>query len=192
MSAVSRLALTADTFFAWEAEQEVRHEFYYGEVFVMAGGEPVHALLAARVTRQLGNHLDGTPCEPYSSDIAVELDAVGHFCYPDVAVVCGPLRRSAHGPAATNPTLVVEVLSPGTAARDLGGTRDAYRRLPSVQEIVYVDTERPLAYALRRDGDRWVIVDADADGRLVLESVGATLDVPALFAGADLDGGAAV
>ncbi len=191
MSAVPRLALTADTFFAWEAEQEVRHEFYYGEVFAMAGGQPVHALLAARIIGQFHGRLSGS-CDAYSSDLAVELDAAGHFCYPDVTVVCGPLRRSTHGPAATNPTLVVEVLSPGTAAWDLGGKRDAYRRLPSVQEIVYVDTERPLAYALRRDGDRWVIVDADADGRLALESVGATLDVPALFAGADLDGGAAV
>lgn len=185
-SAASRLALTADTFFAWEAEQDVRHEFYYGEIFAMAGGQPVHALLAARVIRQLGNRLDGTPCEPYSSDLAVELDAAGHYGYPDVTVVCGEIAVSRHGPAVTNPTLVVEVLSPGTAAWDLGGKADAYRRLPSLQEVVFVATDRPHAHALRRDGDHWRLVDPEG-GRLPLGSLDGALDLDALYDGVSLD-----
>lgn len=177
--------LTPETFFAWEAEQPVRHEFYYGEVFAMAGGQPVHALLAARVIGQLHGRLrDG--CHAFSSDLAVELDAAGHFCYPDVTVVCGEMQLSRHGPAAVNPALVVEVLSPSTAAWDLGGKADAYRHLPSLHEIVFVATDRPHAHTLRRDGDHWVVVDPEAS-RLPLDSVGAVLDLAALFDGAPLD-----
>ncbi len=184
MSALPRPALAPDAFFAWEAEQTEKHEYHYGEVFSMAGGTPEHALIGMNAGAQLVAQLAGGPCRVFSSDLAVELDAAGRFCYPDVTVVCGPLVRSVHGPAAVNPALVVEVLSPATAAYDRGGKAEAYRRLPSVQAIVFVETERVHAEAFVREGQRWLVAEPDADGRLALGV--ATLDVPALFDGLDL------
>lgn len=187
MPVATRSPLTPSEFFAWEAEQLDKHEFFYGEVFSMAGGTPEHALIIANVLIQLGGGLRGGPCRVYASELAVEIDAAGHFSYPDATVVCGPVGRSEHGPAVTNPTVVVEVLSPSTAAWDRGGKLERYRRIPSLQAVVFVETDRVHADAVVRDGDRWMILDPDADGRLVLDAVGVSLDVAALYEGAELD-----
>lgn len=186
MSALPRPTLSPEAFFAWEAEQTEKHECHYGELFSMAGGSPEHALIGLNAGAQLVAHLAGGPCRVFSSDLAVELDAAGRFCYPDVTVVCGTLVRSIHGPAATNPTLVTEVLSRATAAYARGSTAEAYRRLPSVQAIVFVETERAHADAFVREGERWIVAEPDADGHLALGV--ATLDVPALYDGLDLSG----
>ena len=36
------LLMTAVEYFAWEAEQTERHDYYQGEVFAMAGGSDAH------------------------------------------------------------------------------------------------------------------------------------------------------
>ncbi len=187
MPVVSSSPLTPSEFFAWEAGQLDKHEFFYGEVFSMAGGTPEHSLLTTRAVIQIGNQLAGGPCEPFNSDLAVEVDAKGHYCYPDLTVVCGAVERSEHGPAVTNPTVVVEVLSPSTAAWDRGGKLERYRRIPSLQAVVFAETDRVHADAVVRDGDRWMIQDADADGQLALDAINVTLDVAALYEGVDLD-----
>lgn len=193
MSAAVKPQFSAAEFFAWEAEQLEKHEFYYGEVFSVAGGTPEHALLGANALVELGSQLLGGPCRAFSSDLAVELDPDGRFCYPDATIVCGTVERSEHGPAAVNPTVVIEVLSKSPAAYDRGDKADSYRRLPSVQAIVFIESTRVAMSALVRDGDRWMAQDTDADGRLALDclprptgAVGAALSIEAVYDGLDL------
>ncbi|MDT0630201.1 Uma2 family endonuclease [Rubrivirga sp. S365] len=186
MSTVVRPALSASEFFEWEAGQLDKHEFYHGEVFSMAGGTPEHARLAIRAAFQLERALAGGPCQTFSSDLAVELEPGGHYCYPDLTVVCGPVERSEHGPAATNPTVVVEVLSPSTARWDRGGKAEVYRRVPSLQAIVFVATDRQSVEGLARDGERWVLIEPDADRQFLLDALGVSLDVEALYDGMGL------
>lgn len=186
MPTAVRSNLSAADFFAWEAEQLDKHEFYHGEVFSMAGGTPEHARLAIRAAVQIERALAGGPCQTFSSDLAVELDPNGHYCYPDLTVICGPAERSEHGPAVTNPTVVVEVLSPSTAAWDRGGKAEAYRRVPSLQAVVFVATDRQRVEGFARDGGRWVLIEPDADGRLDLPAIGAALDAAELYEGMGL------
>ncbi|MEM1118574.1 MAG: Uma2 family endonuclease [Bacteroidota bacterium] len=186
MPTAVRTSLTASEFFAWEAEQLDKHEFYHGEVFSMAGGTPEHALIGANAVANLAGRLRGGPCRVFSSDLAVELEPGGHYAYPDVTVVCGPVERSEQGPAVTNPTVVVEVLSPSTAGWDRGGKAEAYRRIPSLQAIVFVATDRRQVEALAREGGRWVLVEPTDAGVLPLDAIEAGLDVGALYEGVDL------
>jgi len=58
---VSRL--TADENLRIERDAEQRHEYLDGELVAMAGGSRAHNLLATRVARLLGNHLEGSPCQ---------------------------------------------------------------------------------------------------------------------------------
>lgn len=190
MSTAVRSDLTAADFFAWEAEQLDKHEFVHGEVFSMAGGTPEHALIGANVLGSLYGQLAGGPCRVFSSDLAVELEPGGHYAYPDLTIVCGPLERVAHGPAVANPTVVVEVLSRSTASYDRGGKAEAYRRVASLQAVVFVESERRHLEAMVREGDRWLIAEADATGGLALEAIGAVLQTDAVYAGLDLPAGA--
>ena len=152
----------------------------------MAGGTPEHALLGARMLIQIGGQLAGGPCQPFTSDLAVELEAGGYYCYPDLTVVCGPVERSEHGPAATNPTVVVEGLSPSTFRWDRGGRAEAYRRVPSLQAVVFVATDRQSVEGFARDGERWVLIEPDADRRFRLDALGVSVDVGALYDGMGL------
>jgi Uma2 family endonuclease len=55
-----------------------------------------------------------------------------------------------------DPFLVVEILSPSTAAFDQRSKAADYRRIPSVQEILLIDSEHLFAEVLRRRGDDWI------------------------------------
>jgi len=58
-----------------------------------------------------------------------------------------------------SPVLVVEVISPDTAHKDLTRNRRLYLRVPTISEYWMLDTrddlDRPSLIALRRDGTRW-------------------------------------
>ena len=76
-----------------EEGSPVRHEFYQGEIYAMAGDTPEHAAMAARITMLLGQQLGASRCRVYSSDLRVRILATGLATYPDVSVVCGPSER---------------------------------------------------------------------------------------------------
>ena len=81
------------------------------------------------------------------------------------------------------PVLVVEVLSPSTAAYDRGAKFGHYRRLPSLREFALVDAEARTAdvYRLGDDG-LWVLHPSARGEAVALASVGLTLDAERLYA----------
>src|SRR5260370_26475960 len=108
--------------------------------------------LCARLGYVLGNAfhaLEESPCRVYS-DIRTKLGE-RRYLYPDVVVACGEQK----GTTITNPTLVVEVVSPRTEQRDHGVKLDAYRASPSVQECMLVAGEYPAIEVYRREGGLW-------------------------------------
>ena len=64
-----RQTMSAQDFLAWEAGQAQRHEFIGGEVFAMAGAEDRHVTVALNLAMALRQHLAGTPCRTYMSDM---------------------------------------------------------------------------------------------------------------------------
>ncbi|MEM6783825.1 MAG: Uma2 family endonuclease [Bacteroidota bacterium] len=186
-----RLLFTAADYFAWEVEQVERHEYYHGEVFAMSGGTARHALLGARILRQLGNALDGTPREVYSSDLRVEVDAGAHYVYPDATVVCGPPQFATDTETTlTNPTLVVEVLSDSTEAYDRGAKFRAYRSIESLRAYVIVEQSSAAVEVFQRGDDgTWALTDATPERPMLpIDTLGITLDVNALYDGVTFPG----
>ncbi len=87
----------------------------------MAGGNPAHALVAANVIAALGRALNGKPCFVFTSDLRVCVHWDRLITYPDVTVVCGqPEYLDEKRDTITNPTVLVEVLSPSTMNFDRG------------------------------------------------------------------------
>lgn len=130
-----------------------------GIIFMMAGGTPEHALLAARIIRGLGNALDGSGCEPAGSDLPLRA-ADQTLRFPDVSVYCGAVLPPDH-PARKDPLVVIEVLSASTAEHDQTVKLTEYRKLAGVWEIMFVDPTTGAVRVVRRtdDGgwsDRWL------------------------------------
>jgi Uma2 family endonuclease len=188
--------MTPQEFDAWEDEQPVRHEYYYGEIFAldadpsepeaMAGGSVAHSLITSNASFALKSALRGGPCRVFSPDLRVARDAAGHYGYPDVTVVCGAVAILPGTQIVTNPTLVVEVLSPSTEVWDRGGKLDAYRRMPTVQTVVLVGSTGRSVEVFTRDGDGWRLATPGAEGRVALGAVAATLSLDDLYDGVDL------
>ena len=85
-----------------ECDGEIRHEYLNGEPVAMAGGSRAHNLLATRVARLFGNHLEGGPCRVYQSDMKVRIESANRFYYPDVMVCCGPVEAGPSGAASSS------------------------------------------------------------------------------------------
>jgi Uma2 family endonuclease len=171
-------------YLAAEATSTVRHEYLRGEIYAMAGGTPSHALLAMAIGSDLRVALAGRPCGVFSSDLRVRIQATDLSTYPDVTVVCGKLEHANEDPhAATNPVLLVEVLSDSTEAYDRGEKFAHYRRLPSLREYVLVSQREPRLEAYYKNADgAWTLAEAGAGQVLELRSLeGVRLDVDALY-----------
>jgi Uma2 family endonuclease len=85
----------------------------------------------------------------------------------------GDLQRSEidHN-AATNPVLIVEVLSDSTEAYDRGQKFAHYRRLPSLREYLLVSQREPRLESYRRTAaGEWVLSEAGAGQKLTLSSL---------------------
>ncbi|MFO7562460.1 MAG: Uma2 family endonuclease [Enhygromyxa sp.] len=167
-----------------EHKELQKHEWIDGEVFAMAGGTLEHARLQAAIARLLGNALQGRPCVVLSSDARVRSRATNIATYTDVTVVCGKLETdSEDSDAATNPTVIVEVLSPSTEAYDRGTKADHYRQIPSLREYVLVSQDAARIEVFRRaEGGNWIFSVARAGDSLTLESISCSIAVDEVYA----------
>jgi Uma2 family endonuclease len=177
--------MTAQEFLAWEATQQERHEFVDGEVFAMTGARDSHVTVAGNLFVALHQCLAGTPCRAFISDMKLAAADESSFFYPDVFVTCSETDRK-DPLVKREPTLIVEVLSPGTAAYDLGAKFAHYRRIASLREIVFIDLDARRTDAYRKDADgRWVLDSFDRGADVLLASVDLTITATALFAEVD-------
>jgi Uma2 family endonuclease len=177
--------MTAEEFLAWEAGQAERHDFVDGEVFAMAGAEDRHVTATGNLYIALRQHLSGTPCRTYMADMKVAAADDHSFFYPDVVVTCSPADRQSPL-IKREPTLIAEVLSPSTAAYDLGAKFTHYRQIPTLREIAFIDLDARRADVYRKGGDGlWVLHPFDAGADVRLASVDLTITAAALFAEVD-------
>lgn len=173
---------SAEDYLAWEADQKQRHEFLDGEVFAMAGAEDRHVTVAMNAAFALRQHLSGSPCRTYMSDMRLHVSAVNSYFYPDVLVTCSA-RDQASALVKTEPKLIIEVLSPSTAGYDRGVKFNAYRHLDSLQEyaLIDIDTRNTDVYRKGSDGF-WVLHPFERDATVTLASVALQITAAQLFA----------
>jgi len=164
-------------------------ELIDGAIYAMGRGTPWHAVMTSAVVGTLRSQLR-RPCRAASESIAVGIDEDdATYVHPDVTVLCGPLDRHPDEPTVVmNARAVFEVLSKGTAVRDLNVKLPKYKLIPSIDTIVYVDHTQRLVTAWLRTADGWEQIER-RDGELLLRTLEVTLDVTALYDEAAEDGG---
>jgi Uma2 family endonuclease len=174
--------MTVEEFLDWAMLQPGgRYELMDGEVVAMAPERAAHAKLKARIWRALDDQIRerGLPCEAYPDGMTVKIDE--HTSYePDALVHCGdPLPdETVIVPA---PVIVVEVLSPRTASRDVGAKLADYFRVPSIRHFLIARTDRPTIIHHRRGEGEEIITRIVTGGALTLDPPGLTLDLERLY-----------
>jgi Uma2 family endonuclease len=136
--------LTYAEYLELEERTGTRHEFLRGRVWAMSGGTPRHSALKVNLVSLLREALRGKPCRPYDSDLKLRTPGSvpdsGLSTYADAAVICGPILPDAADPhAATNPTLLAEVLSKSTEAWDRGDKWEHYQTISTLRHYLLVD-----------------------------------------------------
>lgn len=164
-----------------------KHEYLGGAVHSMAGGSNRHNTIALNALLSLGNQLRGKSCRPFNSDTKVRIDLPDHtrFYYPDAMVVCTPNAESDH--YQERPVVLVEVLSDATRRTDLGEKRDAYRMLPSLKALLFVESGTPSILVNRRKADGGFAEERydGPDAIVPLPEIEATLALADLYASLD-------
>lgn len=169
--------LSTEEYLDGERHSDIRHEFIGGQTYAMVGASNYHNLIATTLIRLLGNHLTGSPCRVFTGDMKVRVGE--DFYYPDLMVCC-------HLPPGlyyyvTEPLVVVEILSPGTEARDRVEKRLAYQRLPSLDEYVLIAQDKVQGEVYRRIEDGWELERFGERDTLRLESLDLTLPLTEIY-----------
>jgi Uma2 family endonuclease len=177
--------MTLTEFLAWEEHQTGRHEFLGGETFAMAGGTARHNRVILNLASRIADHLEGTQCQVFAQNIKLQIaDGV---LYPDIMVTCGK-GEAGDEQVVTAPTLIVEVLSPGTRGYDQCDKFAFYRTLASLREYVLIDpTKRQVEVFALADGGAWLLTAQTTAGVFSLGSIGCTLSMALVFKGVESD-----
>ena len=176
---------TADEYLALERQGETRHEFIDGEIFTMAGASRRHNSICAALTARLFDPFLERPCEVWSSDMRVKVEATGLYIYPDVVAVCGePTFEDAEVDTLLDPIVIIEVLSPSTADYDRGAKFEHYRAIPTLREYLLIaQDEVHIVHYVRQDDGRWLLGETrDPAARISLTSVEVELRVAEIYA----------
>lgn len=119
----------------------------------------IHQEISVELARQVANYLVGETCRIYTAPVDVRLpkggekdEQIGTVVQPDLVVVCDESKldeRGCKGP----PDLIIEILSPHTATKDMKIKRDLYERV-GVKEYWLIDpmNKTVLVYQVSPDG----------------------------------------
>lgn len=149
--------MTVEEYYAWGELQDERYEFVDGYAVPkspgheMPGASVRHDRIVLNVLLALGNQLRGKPCRAFTADTAVAIGP-GRRRRPDAGIDCGPFRDDDY--VASEPRLVVEVLSPSTRDFDMFGKLDEYKSVPALTYLLLVEPNAVDVLLWTRDEDR--------------------------------------
>jgi Uma2 family endonuclease len=174
---------TIDDYFLAEESSPLRHEYFRGEVFVMAGGTPDHNTIALNIAAACHGALTGSGCRTFGSDQRIATPS-GLYTYPDVSIVCGPLQLTGERlPSVLNPVVLVEVLSDSTRDYDRGEKFDLYASIPAFRDYLLVEPARVhLEHRSRALDGAWTsVVKESIDDSVSLTSVSIVMPLARVY-----------
>jgi Uma2 family endonuclease len=172
-------------FFAWLRTREGgRCELKNGEIIVHPGVSRNHYAVASEFAFALRTRLPAEDWGIAIGEFAVEIG--GDIRYPDVLVE----QRSGDGGAysTSEPVLLVEVVSPSSAGRDLTVKAKEYLGLPSLEAYIVASQDEPIVWIWQRDvaSREFPVEPSEIAGReraITLDALAITLPLAELYRG---------
>jgi Uma2 family endonuclease len=186
MSAIPKKKYTLEEYFELENSSEARFEYFNGEVFEMSGASPNHVRLQHRAGLLFGNQLDARGCSVFLSDLRVVVPALPPYRYADLTALCStPVFEEINGlDCLTNPTLIVEILSPSTEAFDRGDKFSGYKSIPSFCEYLLIAQDKKLVTKYVKQSKKFWLQSEYVKGEILqVESLDCELKIDELYQG---------
>jgi Uma2 family endonuclease len=152
VKATLRLArrTTYADYLAAEDTSERRHELIDGVIVAMAGGSDEHNALSAKLGALAVARVTGDR-RVYSPDQRFWIAATARARYGDGSIICGKPQHPTHDDqATTNPSVIVEVLSPSSEGDDEGDKRVDFQSLTSLRAYILVAQDARRVTVFRR------------------------------------------
>ena len=183
MSDPAATLMDVDAFLTWAEGRAGRWELRDGRPVMMAPERAVHALtkFAAQESLKGGVLRAGLPCRVFPDGMTVRVSAKTAF-EPDALIVC-PGPADLNTMEIPDPVVVVEVLSPSTAADDHGPKLDAYFSVASVEHYLILDPDRRVVIWHKRWQAGAIETRILRDGRVRLDPPGLEAEVEGFFDG---------
>ncbi len=134
--AIIKKKYTYEEYLQLEKDTDIRHEFWNGEVFAMAGGSRNHSEIGGNIYSCLGSNFKPQGCKVYQADVKLEFEEENYYVYPDVVLTCDKNDNDEY--LVRKPSLIVEVLSKSTQEYDRGKKLAQYRKIRTLRYYLLV------------------------------------------------------
>ena len=147
--------LTPAEYLNMERKAVTKSEYLSGQILAMSGASNAHNTITMNTAYQLYDQLVDRDCLVYASDMRVRVQDPVSYVYPDVTVVCvEPRFEDDVFDTLLNPVVVIEVLSPSTAAYDRREKFTRYQQIASLQEYILISQSRMhVAHHLQQESE---------------------------------------
>jgi len=127
-----------------------KYEMLDGKIYFMAHDSSNHAKIKGNIFAIFKNYLRGKKCQAFVDGVDVKFNKKD-ITEPDVMIVCNKdiIKKNWIEGA---PDLIVEVLSPSTAERDLGYKKDLYEKYGVKEYWIVSQTDRSIQVYLLNEG----------------------------------------
>ena len=155
----------------------------------MSGAGNRHNVISINIIVALGIALKGTSCRPYGSDMRIHIPENSLFTYPDISIICGDvITMKEDEETATQPTAIIEILSPSTKNYDRGEKFMLYRAIPALKDYILIDSESIHAehFTINKEG-LWQLKEYNQPGeKIIIETLNIQLLLEDLYEGSKL------
>ena len=180
---------TYSEYLKWKFDEYV--ELIRGKVFPMSAPVSRHQRLVGNLHIEIGVFLKGKQCQTFISPFDVRLptydehgglaDDTDTVVQPDLCVICDLNKIDRRGCNGA-PDMMIEVLSPSTAKKDLNEKFNLYEEA-GVKEywVVFPDAQAINVYALQ-DGKFELVDEYEEDAKVPVNTLpGLTVDLADIF-----------
>jgi Uma2 family endonuclease len=154
---------------AYEDQSLEKNEYYQGEIFAMAGASFAHNQIVRNALSEIDQFLKDKNCRIFPSDLKVYIEANSLFTYPDLSIICDkPQFWGKRTDIITNPSVIIEVLSPATKDYDRGEKFMLYREIPTLKEYILISsTQMRLEQYIKQAPHEWKFVEYKLAGEVI-------------------------
>lgn len=174
---------TVREYLEMEEKSDIRHEYYDGEIFAMAGTTMNHNRIVGRLRGILERRFLPAGCDVFAENVKVEAIENLYYPYPDLIVTCASDDMSGTY-IVKHPSILVEVLSKSSESHDRGLKLRRCLKIDSLvyyilisQEDVYVEL-----YSRTNQPDVWNYQTFDnVEGSIYLQKLNLEIAVSAIY-----------
>lgn len=162
MSAVPAVKyMTVEEYLEMEDASTEKHEFIGGVIYAMAGADFPHNQVFSNTHGSIWQYLRDKNYRVYGSDLKVNVKTKSDFAYPDLTIVCdGAQFFQGKRGIVTNPSVIIEILSPDTQNYDHGEKFMLYRQIETLKEYILISSMEVWVEKFKRENSgSWTLTE---------------------------------